>query len=173
MFRPASLAALFMTISSAAALAASQDINLTATVEGSCTISDSATPSAVNQALTVSPSGFVSAAPVNVTFPIVCNKAARLELSTINGGLTGPDAVPNYLNRINYTAIAVGAFPSVGLDTGINAPSLPDGGNPHQVTSNGPTNGDLSVTVTPTVGSAPLAPGNYADTLRLTITPVQ
>jgi hypothetical protein len=155
------------------ALAASQDINLTATVDGSCTISNSNNPAAVTQALAVSSDGFVSTSPVVLNFPVACNKPATLSMSAVNKGLVGPAAVANYDNKINYLAQTSGLFPVVSLDTQIAAAPLPGGGDPYSSASAGPVQGNLSVTVTPASSSHPLAGGNYADTLRLTITPLQ
>lgn len=146
---------------------ASQDINLTATVAGSCTISNSNSPSAVSQALTVSSDGFVSTTPVVLNFPVSCNKPASLTLSTANRGLIGPAAAANYQNKIDYGAtVTGGVFPDINITTTTDAPQPP-------VESSGPVSGSMSVNIVPVANGSPLAAGSYADTLRLTITPLQ
>ena len=156
-----------------AADAAEQAIQLTATVPSFCTINGSDTPAAVVQDLTVGADGRVSTSPVNFTFPVSCNKPASMVLASDNRGLTGPEASANFANKITYIAAVSGAFPSVLMNTAINAPSLPGGGSPYATASASPVDGDLYVTVTPATTSAPLAAGTYNDTLRLTITPLQ
>lgn len=161
------LAALMVGVVSGEALAVSQDINLTATVASSCTIANSTSPAAVTQNLSVSSDGFVSTSPVVVSFPVSCNNPASLALSTANRGLKGPAAVQNYQNKIDYGAtVTGGVFPDINITTTTDAPQPP-------VQSAGPVSGNLNVNIVPVANGAPLAAGSYADTLRLTITPLQ
>ncbi len=161
------LLALLLADAPVPAFAVSQDINLTATVTGSCTVSDSLTPSAINQALTINSDGTVSQSPVTVTFPVACNKPASLNMASTNKALVGPAAaVPNYANTIVYRAAASGGvFPDIELTSDNSAPQPP-------VFTAGPAAGNLSLTITPFT-TQPLAAGTYADTLRVTIEPVQ
>jgi hypothetical protein len=161
-----SLLALLLAASPLPAFAVSQDINLTATVTGTCTVSDSLTPSAINQALTINSDGTVSQSPVTVTFPVACNKPASLNMASANKALVGPAAVPNYANTIVYRAVASGGvFPDIELTSDNSAPQPP-------VFTSGPAAGNISLTITPFT-TQPLAAGSYADTLRVTIEPVQ
>jgi hypothetical protein len=168
MIKMHALAALALFSVAGDALAASQDINLTASVAGSCTISNSESPSALTQALSVSSDGYVSTTPVLVSFPVACNKPASLSLMTVNKGLVGPADATNYQNRIEYGAtVSGGVFPDINIiATPLAAPQMP-------VTSAGPVQGTLNVSIVPVSNAKPLAAGDYADTLRLTISPLQ
>jgi hypothetical protein len=93
-----------------AAFAAGQEINLTATVPGTCTIADSASPSAITQNLTIDSQGKVSTSPIVISFPVSCNRTATLALTSTNTGLKGPAAMTNFENQINYVAQTSGLF---------------------------------------------------------------
>jgi hypothetical protein len=159
------LAAALLAVSAGLAHAVTQDITLTATVPSVCTVSGSATPTAATQNLTIDPTGRVSTSTLNLSFPIACNNAATLAVSSVNTGLTGPAAVAGYENKIDYTAVTSGVFPQITLNTA--------GAPPTSVLSAGPANGTLAVAITPTANVNPLASGLYSETLRLTITPAQ
>lgn len=156
-----------------AAFAASRDINLTAVVPDTCTISSSDNPTAVSHTLSIDAGGKVVTTPVTFSFPILCNSPAVLSLTAVNSGLTGPAAKANFDNKINYRAATSGLFNPVVLDTANPAAPLPDGGNPTAATSAGPVSGTLTLDVTPALNANPLAAGIYNDTLRMTIVPLQ
>jgi hypothetical protein len=153
--------------------AVTQDINLTATVPGMCSISDSLSPTSITQNLAIDVTGRVATTPIDVTFPIACNKPAAMVLTSSNFGLTGPAVFAGHDIKIDYAVTTSGIFPPVTLNTRLNAPSLPDGGSPYASASAGPANGTLSLRITPAVSTFPLAAGSYSDTLRLTVTPLQ
>lgn len=168
MFKSGMLFAALTVAASGTALAVTQDINLTAKVKGSCTISNSLSPSAVTQALTVSDDGYVSTTPVNLSFPVACNQPATLNLQTANKGLVGPTASGNYSDRIEYSAsVSGGAFPDINLLATRMGPPQP------AVQSAGPISGVLNVSIVPYVNTSPLTAGNYADTLSLVVEPLQ
>jgi hypothetical protein len=165
-----SLAALLIATS---AFAVTQEVHLTATVATSCTISDSTAPTAVTQSLSIDATGRVSTSPVTLTFPFQCNNAANLEVATANRGLSGPAAVSGYESKIHYTAATSGVFPAVTYNTKVIAPDLPGGGSSYVSGTNAAAQGTLTLTITPTAHTNPLAPGIYTDTVRLIITPTQ
>jgi hypothetical protein len=146
--------------------AVTQDINLTAIVPGSCTISGSGTPATAIQPLTVDGTGRVSTTTVTLSFPVSCNKPATVELTSVNSGLTGPTAISGFENKINYVATTSGLVPAVTIDTAISATAT---GLP----SSGPITGTLAVAITPVANVNPLMAGAYDETLRLTVTPAQ
>lgn len=166
MLTRASLLALLLATSALPARAVEQDITLTATVAGTCTVSDSDAPSAVNQALTVKSNGHVSTTPVTLTFPVSCNGPSTLQMTSTNTGLVGPAAVNGYVNKIAYVAATSGVFSApFTLNVPFGAPQPP-------VQTQTPAAGDLTLTVTP-ADQGPLVKGTYSDTIHLVITPLQ
>jgi len=166
---PVALSAMFLA--PALAFAASQDIQLTATVAGFCSISGADTPAAVVQDLVVDGSGRVSTQPINLSFPVVCNKASSISLATTNIGLRGPDAA-HFEKVINYAVQAGGAFGDVAMQTASYQTGA-DGQSIHKANSEAGVDGIVSIKVTPVANIIPLAAGTYSDTLRVTIAPLQ
>lgn len=165
------LASLFALLLPAAAMAASQDIQLTATVQGYCSISGADTPAAVVQELVVDGAGRVSAQPVNLNFPVTCNKASTLSVATTNRGLRGPDD-PYFQKVIHYSVVTGGAFGDISMQTD-SYQTGSDGQSTHKQSSQSGVDGFVTVKLTPFANITPLAAGTYSDTLRLTITPLQ
>ncbi|WP_414462422.1 hypothetical protein [Hyphomicrobium sp. DY-1] len=158
--------ALALCCAAGPAVAAEQVINLTATVSGSCSISDSASPSAVTQALTINGDGHVSTTPVTMTFPVACNGPSTLQMTSSNYGLVGPGTVAGYVNKIGYTAVTSGVFAApFTLNVPLGAPQPP-------VETDVPAAGDLVLTITPQ-DQGKLVKGSYSDALHLVITPLQ
>lgn len=176
---PSNVAATFAAMITAALLTAShawavsQDINLTATVQPSCTISDTETPSAISQNVAVTPQGTVVESTSNYSFPIRCNTPARLQISNVTGAMTGPTASSQYAARIDYIVNTTGYFPPITMNTIVPAAPPPDGSPVYSSVSSEASDGTLSVSITPQVATGPLAAGTYTDTVRLTITPIQ
>jgi hypothetical protein len=153
--------------------AITQDITLSAIVPGRCLISGSPTPTALTHNLSIDPTSRVATTAFNLAFPVACNRAASLVLTSTHFGLTGPAALTGHDVKINYAVVTSGVFPTVTLDTRLQAPSLPDGGSPYASSSSAPANGTLTLAITPLASALPLAAGVYSDTLRLTIAPLQ
>jgi hypothetical protein len=165
------LSALLLSLAPSLAIAASQDIQLTATVPGYCSISSADTPAAVVQDLVVDSTGRISTQPVSLNFPVTCNKASSLSLSTTNKGLRGPDA-PYFEKVINYSVQADGVFGGLAMQTD-SYQTGSDGQSIHKVSSENGVDGFVSIKVTPFANVIPLAAGSYSDTLRVTISPLQ
>jgi len=160
-------------LNATSAWAVSQDINLTAVVQPACTISDSASPSAIAQNVAVTPQGTVVQSTSNFTFPITCNTPARLQISNVSGAMMGPQASSQYAARIDYIVNTTGLFPPITMNTIVPAAPPPDGSPLYSSVSSEASNGTLSVSITPQPATGPLAAGTYTDTVRLTITPIQ
>lgn len=159
----------FIPLSSAHAI--DQDIELTATVEPSCTLSGSAAPSAMSAAIPVS-NGVISTTPITIDVPIACNTAASLVVGSLKGGLRRPDSAnwPQMAHRIDYTAqISSPFYMAFSLDT------EPASGQIFSTdyAPSGPPTGNIAITITPKQPPLPLHKGTYSDTLRVTITPSQ
>ncbi len=156
--------AIFGLSLSASAQTATQNINLNATVADYCTISGAATAADQNRTITVT-SGVVDTAPLTqVTVAnVACSKISDLTLTSTNTGLTGPGIVTGFDNVIHYTAAASfdGAAPS--LDTSST--------NTVTAATTAAATGTLTVDITPQANTLPMATGNYADVLVVTLTP--
>lgn len=154
------------------AQAATQDVNISATVPGYCRINGAANPAALNATVPVSPTGVVDT--TNITFnvtDVVCNTVADLQARSLSGAVkSGAATAPGFQNFFNYTGEAkIGTVTSTintattatatGVETGNVAPTA------------GPINSTLNITVTPQAAASPLVAGSYSDTLRITITP--
>jgi hypothetical protein len=156
--------AVFVVPSVAFAQAATQNINLNATVADYCSINGSATGAAVSRTITVT-NGTVdtSALPVVSVANVACSKISDLQLSTTNTGLTGPGAAAGFQNVIHYTAVASfdGAAPSLNTSSASSATAA----------TTGAATGTLTVNITPNANASPMRTGSYADTLVVTLTP--
>jgi hypothetical protein len=170
-------AVILMTAWAAAATAqtATQNINLTASVPLSCTITGSTTPAAdsINfgtlgtGASAISTSTVYPATAGSTGFAVVCNSSTHVQLSTLKDGLRNTTVAPSgYTSNINYSASAtLGSATATITTAGTNAPSTGA-----QVNNSGPTSSNMVVSVTPAANTLPLTPGSYADTLTVTIT---
>lgn len=157
---------------SAPAFATDQDINITATVSGFCTIEGSLTPGAdtVNWDSLVT-TGFITATATNRTYAVICNRATDISLTSLNGALTTASAAAvGFENIINYTA-GVSGFATIAA--GSTATTATAVGSETLGTAIRATAGseNITVAITPVVNTNPLVEGTYTDTLRLTITP--
>ncbi len=171
LFRTASIAALLL-VASTPSFATDQDITITATVAGFCTIDGSLTPGVdtVNWDSLVT-TGFITATATNRTYAVICNRATDLSLTSLNGALTTASAAAvGFENLINYTASASGFATIAAGSTATTATAV---GNETLGTNTRATAGSANITVaiTPIVNTDPLVEGTYTDTLRLTITP--
>jgi len=156
------------------AQAASQVINLSATVPGYCTVGGSATPAAVSATVPVLADGFPNTSAITVTGigQVACNENVILSLVSTNGGLTTAGSATGFSNRIDYSATATYAG---GTGSTVTLP-VTNGTAGASATGTTSTVGAsatqaLSVTVTPSTSANSLVIGNYADVLTLTFTP--
>ena len=163
------MAALIAGLASPAS-ATDQNIPLQAVVTSFCKINGTLADSTdAVQTIGVT-AGDVTVAAINRTFPVVCNKATDISLTSINGGLNGPTGAANFENVINYTASASG-FATVA--SGSTATTAGAAGNETLGTSTRATPGsaNIVVAITPIANTLPLVEGTYNDTLRVRITP--
>ncbi len=152
----------------AMAQAASQDVIINATVPLFCTIGGSATGSALAPVVVpVSSLGVVNTTTLNTSQAnVTCNQKTHIDLTSLNGGVTGPASPPSgFTNKIHYTA-------SAGVGVGTNGTLDTSGPTPGQGDTGAAFAGQtLSISITPQTPSAPLVNGAYTDTLTVTLTP--
>jgi hypothetical protein len=148
------------------AIAVDQNIILNATVAKYCTIAGSASPG--NDTVTIpTTNGVVTTTPITRSYAVVCNSAANVTLTSLNGALTTATAGgAGFDNFINYAAATSGIAVLSGATTNSGGSQLLDSKN-----TAGPVNSNLNVTITP-ASANPLAGGDYTDTLKVSITPI-
>lgn len=155
------------------AQAATQDINISATVPKYCTIGGAANPAALNTTIPVSATGSVTTTTQN--FPVasvVCNTATDVLATSVSGGVkSATSAGPGFTNIINYTGVATfGAATSTINTATVGTATASEAGN--VAATGGATAGTLSIAVTPAQPASPLiAATDYSDVLRVTLTP--
>jgi hypothetical protein len=156
---------------------ATQNITLSANVNGYCTIDGASAGTTRNGAITTA-NGRV-AAPGNLSLSgtnsnVICTSNARIQLTTLSGGLTNPNPPPdsNYVNKIHYTATATYNGTAETLTT-------TDATTPGFTTAGAVTTGgaqtntplEIAVNVAATPANKFLVNGAYADTITVTLTP--
>lgn len=158
------------SVSAANAQTATQDINISATVDPYCTINNITSPVALTATIPVT-NGVVDTSAIPFTIAsVACNSAADVIATSQSGGVTTGGAAPTgTTNIIDYTGVATfsGATSTINTAT-VSTAAAAEAGNT-ATTANAAT-GNLSVSITPATPSLPLAPGSYADTLRITLT---
>jgi hypothetical protein len=163
-----------MAASSAAfAQAATQDVNITATVPKYCSVAGSATPTALNTTIPVSATGTVTTTAQNFTVnSVVCNTAADVVATSVSGGVRSATAAPSgFTNIINYTGVAAFGSASSTVNTA-TVPAAAGAESGNTAATSGATAGNLTITVTPAQPASPLIAGtDYSDVLRVTLTP--
>ncbi len=169
--KAAVIAAVFVA-GAGSAVATDQDINLTATVAGYCTIDGSLTPAAdtVNMDGLVT-TGFIAATTQNRSYAVICNQASDLSLTSLNGAMTTASAAAaGFENIIDYTA-GLSGFATLAAGSTATTPAA--AGSESLGTTTRATAGseNITVAITPITNTNPLVQGTYTDTLRLTITP--
>jgi hypothetical protein len=154
---------------------ATQNVNLTATVGGYCTIDGGPTGTLRSATVPVT-NGVVTSGPLalgGTSGQVICTLNAKIQLTSANAGLTNSVTVADpFINKIDYTATASynGAIESINT-TSASAGVATLGA----VTSaGGRTNFplDLAVNITPTPNGKYLANGTYSDTLTVTLSPM-
>lgn len=159
--------------SAAFAQAATQDVNITATVPKYCSVAGSATPAALNTTIPISATGTVTTTAQNFTVnSVVCNTAADVVATSVSGGVRSATAAASgFTNIINYTGVASFGAASSTVNTATNpAAGGAEAGN--TAATGGATAGNLTIAVTPAQPGLPLmAATDYSDVLRVTLTP--
>ena len=160
-------------VSQANAQAATQDVNITATVPKYCTIGGTATPAALNTTIPVSSTGSVTTATQNFTVnTVVCNVATNVVATSVSGGVKSATApASGFTNIIDYTGAATFGSATSTINTA-TAPAAAGSEAGNTAATPGATAGDLTISVTPAQPSTPLmAATDYSDVLRITLTP--
>lgn len=153
---------------------ATQNVNLTATVGGYCTIDGSATGTVRSATVPVA-NGVVT--PGNLAIggtdgQVICTSNARIQLTSTNAGLTNTlGASDPFVNKIHYTATAQYNGKTETINTATATAGSPTAG---QVTTAGPQTGmalQLGLNITATPSGKYLANGTFNDTLIVTLSP--
>lgn len=155
------------------AQAATQDIQISATVTSACTINNVATGGVSTVTIPVSAAGSVNTGtltPSGSPFAnVACNSPSNLQLTSQNGGVTTASTpVTGFAAKIDYTASATWHSVTASINTA-SASSAPYSGTAAPVST--AFSGSLSVSITPTANSQPLLAGSYSDTLHVVLTP--
>jgi len=156
---------------------ATQQVGLSANVNGYCTIDGTSTGSA-RSAVVNTANGRV-ATPGNLALSgsssnVICTSNATIQLTTANGGMTNPAEVPdaNYVNKIHYTAMATynGKTESLTTTDATSAGFTTAGA---VTTAGAQTNTplELAVDIAATPANRFLVNGGYSDTITVTLTP--
>lgn len=161
------LVAYMLTIGGANAT--DQNINLTATVSQYCTIEGSAAPGDDDVTVPILMNGNVDTTLTTRSYAVVCNSAADVSLTSINGAMvTTTTAASGFDTFINYEAGANG-FVNISAAATTNTGANQVLGT---ATTSGAESDTLNVTIQPISNSNPLAGGDYLDTLKVSITPI-
>ena len=178
---------LAVTVLPSLALAADQTINLTANAPKFCkfdanptfnnfdnftVVSSSTSSSVLNVTTPTNPLGVMNEAGFTFAVQATCNFPSTVVMTTLNGGLKDPSPEPigsgTFLRRIDYHATAT--WDSAGVSNLYTDGSANKSSTPRSAAT--PHTGLLaaSITFNPNT-SAPLAAGDYTDTLRISLTP--
>ncbi len=155
------------------AQAATQDLNITATVPKFCTIGGSASPSALNTTIPVNSTGTVTTTAQNFTVnSVICNVATNVLATSTGGGVKSATTAPSgFTNIIDYTGAASFGSATSTINTA-TAPAAAGAEAGNIAATTGAAAGNLTISVTPTQPTNPLISAtDYADTLRVTLTP--
>lgn len=155
--------AAILAMASAPAMAADQEINLSATVTSFCTVGtvdiDSFDFSVTD--------GDVDTTPSVHEIPVTCNGTSSVSIQSDEGGLNGPAATPGFDHIINYTAETSG-YVTIAAGSTATTPTV-GVAEPLGSAAGGASATPLTVTITPIANSDPILAGNYDDILRVTI----
>ena len=176
--RKIAMAAVFVGLLSGAAHAqgvATQNVNLTATVGGYCTIDGGPTGTLRSATVPVA-NGVVTPGnlPIGGTSgSVICTLNAKIQLTSANAGLTNSATVAApFINKIHYTATASYNGATETINTATAAAGVATAGQ--TTTAGGKTNFPLAlaVSITQTPLGSYLANGTYSDTLMVTLSPM-
>jgi hypothetical protein len=154
---------------------ATQNVNLTATVGGYCTIDGGPTGTLRSATVPVT-NGVVTSGPLalgGTSGQVICTLNAKIQLTSANAGLTNPATVANpFINKIHYTATASYNGATETINTATATAGVATAGV--NTTAGGKTNFplDLAVNITQTPQGNYLANGTYSDTLVVTLSPM-
>jgi hypothetical protein len=168
------LVGLFSGAAHAQNVIATQNVNLTATVGGYCTIDAGPTGTQRSAIVPVS-NGVVASGPLAIggtSGQVICTMNAKIQLTSANAGLTNPVTVQApFVNKIHYTASASYNGATETIDTTQVTAGSPTAG--HTTTAGAKTNFplDLTLNITPTQQGTYLANGSYGDVLTVTLSP--
>lgn len=181
------LSGLAVVVFPAVVLAADQSINVTAEVPKFCkfdsaptfaglnnvTVASASTSSSVlNVTTATNATGIMNSAGFNFTIPATCNFPSQVTFTSVNGGLKDSSPTPvisgTFLNRIDYTATLFqwGIAGPTGLTT--NGTANASASSASGAASSGSLQGNVYFQVN---NAAPLAAGDYTDTLRISLAP--
>jgi hypothetical protein len=170
----AAVAAVSMASATGAfAQAATQDLNITASVPKFCTVGGSASPAALNTTIPVSSTGTVTTAAQNFTVSsVTCNVATNVLATSTGGGVKSATSAPSgFTNIIDYTGAATFGSATSTINTA-TAPAASGAEAGNTAATTGAVSGSLTISVTPAQPASPLISAtDYADTLRVTLTP--
>lgn len=176
--RKIAMVAVFIGLFSGAAHAqgvATQNVNLTATVGGYCTIDGGPTGTLRSATVPVA-NGVVTSGNLPIggaSGQVICTLNAKIQLTTMSAGLTNPATVTNpFINKIHYTATASYNGATETINTEAAAAGVATSG---QTTTGGPQTNQalvLAVNITPTPSGKYLANGTFSDTLVVTLSPM-
>lgn len=166
-------AASLATASGAFAQAATQDLNITASVPKYCTVNGSATPAALNTTIPVSATGTVTTTAQNFTVNnVTCNVATNVVATSTGGGVKSATSAPSgFTNIIDYTGAATFGSATSTVNTA-STPAAAGAEVGNTAATTGAVSGNLTISVTPAQPTNPLISAtDYSDTLRVTLTP--
>jgi hypothetical protein len=173
-FLMAAAALAAMTGAAQAQGVATQNVNLTASVNGYCTIDNSSSGAARSATVPVT-NGVVSSGALTLSGTsgsVICTSNARIQLTSSQAGLTNPVAAADpFVNKIHYTATASYNGAVETLNSATATAGSPTGG---VVTTGGAQTGQplaLTVDVVATPTGKFLANGTFNDTLTVTLSP--
>jgi hypothetical protein len=114
-------------------------------------------------------SGNVDTTLITRSYAVVCNSAADVALTSINGAMvTTTTAGSGFDTFINYEA-GTNGFVNISAAATTNTGANQVLGT---ATTSGAASDTLNVTIQPISNSNPLAGGDYLDTLKVSITPI-
>ena len=157
---------------SAFAQSATQNITLSATVPGYCTVGGGASATTASATDIPVTNGTPDTSLINVSGlgAVNCNENIKLTLTSLNGGVLGGAGVAGYSNRIDYTASATYSGLTQTLTTS-GTPGQSSGITAGLSTGGASSSATLGVTITPITPANVLLPGAYSDTLAVLLTP--
>lgn len=168
------IAATSAALLGAVARGADQDLQISATVPGYCTIGGTHNPTKLTTSIPVSPTGTVDTSLQTFTVnSVVCNTPTSLTATSMRGGVKSATKVgtSGFTNIINYKGTATFGTAKSTINTGSQKGATgPETGS--TATTTGATSGDLTITILPDQPTSPLALGSdYWDTLRVDLVP--
>lgn len=150
-----------------------QSFLVTGNVNKACTIGGVAQPASDTVTIPITSGGNVNTSTINRSYlNAVCNTPTTVQLTSQNGAVVNAGSVSGLQRLINYAASAAFSGVFATLDTSsIPGAAGPESGVAVQASGDMPT-GTIALTITPQLNTQPLLAGSYADTLRISLTPL-